>query len=166
MQENNLQNLVQTLDTMLELEKTIGEFYRECAGFFRFDSAFWMSLSQDEALHSGALAKLSQMVRRKPSEYEPGKLSSGSALRTFISRIHSDHDRLKNGTLTMYTALLTAYHLETTMIEFGYADVVKTTNPKCIEALEKLSTASVQHRDKIKEKMKLYRKDPRVSRAR
>ncbi len=82
MQEEGVRELVQTLDTMSEMEKTVGEFYKECAAFFRFDSRFWLNLSQEEALHSDVLAKLSQMIRRKPYEYEPGKLSSASALRT------------------------------------------------------------------------------------
>ncbi len=148
---------------MSELEEAVGEFYKECAGFFRFDSQFWLNLSQEEALHSDVLTKLSQMIWRKPCEYKPGKLSSASALRTFISRIHSDHDRLKNGTLTMYTALLAAYQMETTMIECGYTDVVKTTNPKCLEALKNLTVASVLHRGKIKTKMEPYRKSPKMS---
>jgi rubrerythrin len=166
MQHETLQDLVQTLDIMSEVEKTVGEFYKECAGFFRFDSKFWLGLSRDEVLHSGALAKLSQMVKHKPSEYEPGKLSSSSALKTFISRIHSEQERLKNGTLTMYSALMAAYHMETTMIECSYTQVVKTTNTKCIEALENLSAANVEHRGKIKTKMERYRKDPRAPRAR
>jgi hypothetical protein len=106
------------------------------------------------------------MIKRKPSEYEPGKVSSPSALRTFISRIHSDQDRLKNGTLTMYSALLAAYHMETTMIEFSYTEVVRTTNPKCLAALENLSVANVKHRGKINKKMERYRKDPGAPRAR
>ncbi|MGO9569348.1 MAG: hypothetical protein ACLP5H_17575 [Desulfomonilaceae bacterium] len=163
MQEQALRDLVQTIEAMSELEQTVGEFYGECSAFFKFDSQFWFDLSQEEALHSEVLAKLSQMIRRKPYEYEPGKVSSASALRTFISRIHSDHDRLKNGTLTMSNALLVAYHMETTMIEVGYTEVVKTTNPKCLEALEKLSTASVKHRGKIKTKMETYKKGPKMS---
>jgi hypothetical protein len=161
MQEEAVGELVQTIDAMSELEKTVGEFYKECAGFFQFDSQFWLNLSQEEALHSDVLAKLSQMIRRKPYEYEPGKLSSASALRTFISRIHSDHDRLKNGTLTTYNALLAAYQMETTMIEYGYTEVVKTTNSKCLEALQKLSAACVIHRGKIKTKMEPFRRGPK-----
>jgi rubrerythrin len=166
MQDSTLQDLVQAIDIMSEVEKTVGEFYKECAGFFRFDSEFWLDLSRDEALHSGALAKLSQMIKRKPSEYEPGKLSPASALKTFISRIHSEQERLKNGTLTMYSALMAAYHMETTMIECSYTQVVKTTNPKCITALENLSAASVKHRGKTKKKMERYKKDPGAPRLR
>jgi hypothetical protein len=158
MHDEAVRDLVQTLETMSELEKTVGEFYKDCAGFFMFDSEFWLNLSQEEALHSDVLAKLSEMIRRKPYEYEPGKLSSPSALKTFIGRIRSDHDRLKDGTLTMHTALLAAYHIEATLIEFSYTEVVKTTNPRCLEALQKLSAACVIHRGKIKTKMEPYKK--------
>jgi hypothetical protein len=161
MQEEAVLELVQTLETMSELEKAVGGFYEDCAGFFHFDSQFWLNLSQEEALHSDVLAKLSQMIKRKPYEYEPGKLSSASAVRTFISRIHSDRERLKTGTLTMYNALLAAYHMEATLIEYRYTDVVKTTNPKCLEALRNLSEACVIHRSKIKTKMEPYRKGPK-----
>ncbi len=163
MQEEALQELVQTLDTMSELEKTVGEFYKECAGFFRFDSQFWLNLSEDEALHAGVLAKLCQMIKRKPQEYGPGKYSPRAALKTFISQIRSDRQRLKDGTLTTHDALLAAYHMETTIIECGYTEVVETTNSKCLEALKNLTVASVVHRGKIKTKMETYRKGSKMS---
>jgi hypothetical protein len=165
MQEQALRDLVQTMDTMSELEKTVGEFYRECAGFFRFDAAFWMRLAEEEALHAEVLVKLCQMMKRKPHEYMPGKQSPTAALRTFISRIQSDRQRLKDGTLTMHDALLAAYHIETTIIECNYTEVVETSNSKCMEALKNLSDASVLHKGRIQTQMEKYRKGAKMTRA-
>ncbi len=158
MDETVLQDLVRTLEVMAEAEKTVGEFYESCSVFFQHDADFWSKLADEEAIHADVLTRLSKMVMRKPHEYEPGKLPSVAALRTFISRLHSDRERLKNGTLTMHDALLAAYLTEMTVIECNYTEVVQTANSKCLEALENLATATVQHRGRIKDKMQDFRK--------
>lgn len=163
MEEQALQEVVETLRIMAEVEKTVGEFYRNCAGSFRHDSDFWLGLAEDEGLHADVLTKLSQMVSRKPNEYRRGRLPSVGALRTFISRIQSDQERLSSGTLTMDNALLVAYLMETTVIECNYTEVVRTTNPKCLEALKNLSSATVKHKGKVKEKMENHKKGGDVS---
>jgi hypothetical protein len=163
MEEQALQDLVETLQIMAEVEKTVGEFYRNCAGLFEHDSDFWLRLAEDEGLHAEALTKLSQMVFRKPGEYQPGRLPSVAALRTFISRVQSDQERLSSGTLTMDNALLVAYLMEMTVIECNYTEVVRTTNPKCLEALRNLSSATVKHKGRVKEKMENHKKRGRRS---
>ena len=158
MEEAVLRDLLSTLKIMAEAEKTVGGFYKSCAEFFQHDADFWSKLADEEFIHADVLTRLSKMVTRKPNEYEPGKLPSVAALRTFISRLHSDRERLKNGTLTMHDALLAAYLIEMTVIECNYTEVVQTTNSKCLEALENLAIATVQHRGRIKDKMQDFRK--------
>ncbi len=52
------QDLVETLRIMAEMEKTVGDFYRNCAGLFEYDSDFWLGLAEDEKLHADVLTKL------------------------------------------------------------------------------------------------------------
>lgn len=163
MEEHALQDLVETLRIMAEVERTVGDFYRDCAGLFEHDSDFWLQLAEDEGLHADVLTKLSHMVSRKPGEYRPGRLPSVATLRTFISRIQSDQERLSSGTLTADNALLMAYLMEMTVIECNYAEAVRTTNPKCLKALENLSSATIKHKGKVKEKMENYKKGGGIS---
>jgi rubrerythrin len=156
--EKDLTNVIQLIRLMIEAELAASEFYENCAAIYVHDSDFWMGLSKDEALHAEVLTKLSKMIQRKPHEFEPGKLLSSAALKTFTSRIRSDCEKLMSGTLNMQNTLMTAYHIETTAIEAGYTEIIKTENPKYIEALAKLSAAEVKHGRKIKSKIDENRK--------
>ncbi|MBI5248006.1 MAG: hypothetical protein HY912_00805 [Desulfomonile tiedjei] len=162
MSEDSLEDVIRTISVMIEVEKTVGHFYRSCSEVFFQDSDFWKRLSDEEALHADVLAQLARMIARKPHKFEPGKLFSTTALRTFISRILSDSERLKNGDLTMHNALLVAYHLETTIIEYGYTRIVGTDEPKYLEALENLEAATIKHRGRIKDKMQEYGKSKEI----
>jgi hypothetical protein len=96
------------------------------------------------------------MVTRKPDQFEVGKQFPMSAVRTILSRIHGDQQKLAAGTLTMYGALLIAYHFERTIIELDYLDVVKANNPRHLRALDNLVQATAKHRDRIKKKLDQY----------
>ncbi len=63
----------------------------------------------------------------------------------------------------MDNALLVAYLMEMTVIECNYTEVVRTTNPKCLEALKNLSSATMKHRGRVKEKMENHKKGGGVS---
>jgi hypothetical protein len=159
MLEQRHADLIRTIDALAQVEQTVGEFYRSCAEIFRHDSDFWHRLSNDEFLHAAVLKKLSKMIERKPNEFEPGQMFPPAAKRTFIARILSDSEKLMAGTLTMYDALLVAYHIEATMLESNYTEVVETKNPEYIKALDNLAAATVQHSHRIKKKMNQYRKN-------
>lgn len=158
MAEDSLEDVLKIISVMIEVEKTVGSFYQSCAEVFLRDSDFWTSLADEESLHADILAQLSKMIARKPHRFEPGKLFSSAALRTFISRILSEKERLSNGTLTMQNALMVAYHLETTIIEYGYTKIIETDESKYLKALEKIDSATVRHKGKIHEKLQEYGK--------
>jgi hypothetical protein len=159
MLEQRLADVIRTIDALAQVEQTVGEFYHRCSAVFLHDSDFWLRLSNDEFLHAAVLTKLSQMIVRKPHEFEPGQMFPPAAKRTFIARILSDSEKLMAGTLTMYDALLVAYHIEATMIESNYTEVVETKNPEYIKALDNLAVATVQHSHRIKKKMNQYKKN-------
>ena len=70
------------------------------------------------------------------------------------------------GTLNMYEALLVAYHIEATILESNYTEVVETKNPEYLKALDNLATATVRHGKRIKKKMDQYRRNGTGARKR
>jgi hypothetical protein len=158
MAEGHMDEVIRTVDALVQVEKTVGEFYGSCSEFFPDYTDFWSKLAQEEYLHSDVLAKLHELIIRKPHKFQPGKPFPIAALRTFISRIHSDREKLVAGTLTMYDALMAAYHIERTIIEYKYLDVIKTEKPEYLQALSNLETATSKHRQRIKKKLDEYGK--------
>jgi hypothetical protein len=156
MLEQEIQGIVRLFEVMAEVEKGIGYFYADCAETFGSESELWTKLSHEEFLHADVLIKLSEMIIRKPDQFEVGQLLPMSAVRTILSRIHGDQQKLSSGSLTIYGALLIAYHFERTIIELDYLDIVKANNPRHIRALENLVQATTKHRDRIKKKLDQY----------
>lgn len=159
MQEQELSDLIRMINLMVEVESAAGTFYKNCAEIFEDDSSFWLNLSKEESLHAEVLAKLSAMIKRKPQEFEPGKLFSTAELRDFISRINSHSENLMKGALTIKDVLLAAYRIESTLIDAGYTKIVRTENPKYLEALANLASASYKHREKINRRLKEHKTD-------
>ncbi|HMK34774.1 MAG TPA: hypothetical protein VK463_06890 [Desulfomonilaceae bacterium] len=158
MVERRIDEVIQTVDALVQVEKTVGEFYGSCSEVFTQDSEFWLKLARDEFLHADVLVKLHEMITRKPHKFGPGKPFPIAALRTFIAQVDSERAKLMAGTLTMYDALVAAHHIERTIIEYKYLEVIKTEKSEYLEALDNLAVATAEHRKRIKKKMDEYRK--------
>ncbi len=103
MPEMNLRDVVDAINIMVESEKAVATFYQGCADLFAHDRAFWTELAEDEFKHARVLQKLAQIIERKPQEFRVGKVSPLSALRAFVSRVHSDSEKLNPGDLEKRT---------------------------------------------------------------
>jgi len=158
MTDHSLQDAVEVMNLMVEAEKTCAAFYQACSEAFSHDKDFWTQLAKEEVHHAGVLVKLSDVVSRKPQEFEVGKLSPLTALRGFISRVQSDHQKLHGGSLSEDGALMAAYHIESTVVEQKYTEVIRTQNSNYLAALEKLTKAEINHKARIQEKMKARKK--------
>jgi hypothetical protein len=154
MADQSLENAIEVMKLMVEAETTCADFYQACSEVFYHDKAFWDQLAKEEAHHARVLVKLSELVTRKPQEFEVGKLSPLSALRSFISRVQSDHQNLDRGVLSEKGALMAAYLIESTVVEHKYMEVIKTQNSGYLTALENLIKAEVNHKERIQTRMK------------
>jgi len=152
MSDQSLKDVIEVMKLMVEAETTCADFYQACSEAFCDDKDFWVQLAKEESHHATVLVKLSDLVTRKPQEFEVGKLSPLSALRTFISRVQSDHQKLHRGVLSQRDALMAAYHIESTVVEHKYTEVIKTQNSGYLTALENLMKAEVNHKARIQER--------------
>lgn len=154
MSDQSLQDAIDVMKLMEEAENTCASFYQTCSEMFAHDKDFWTQLAREEFHHAGVLVKLSELVRRKPQEFQVGKLSPLSALRSFISRVQLDHEKLHSGSLSEKGALMAAYLIESTVVEHKYMEVIQTQNSGYLTALEKLMKAEVNHKARIQARMK------------
>ncbi len=161
MAERRMEEVIQTVDALVQVEKTVGEFYGSCSEVFTHDSEFWLSLARDEFLHADVLVKLHENIMREPHKFRSGERFPLATLRAFVSHVHSQSEKLMAGRLTMYEALAAAYEIERTVIEQKYLGAIITEKPEYLEALDKLAAETAGHRERIKTKMEEYRKSGR-----
>jgi hypothetical protein len=154
MSEQNLDDVLRAMDLMAEAETLVCQFYRCCSEAFCDDRDFWNRLAQEEEHHSKVLRKLYEIIQRKPQEFAVGKVSPRAALHTFMGRVASDTEKLRSGRLTRKDALTTAYHIESTVIENKYTEIIVTKNEKYLASLDNLMKAEVNHKDRIVKRMK------------
>jgi hypothetical protein len=161
MVERRMDEVIRTVDALVQVEKAVGEFYGSCSEFFADDSDFWLGLAHDEFLHADVLAKLHETIIREPDKFRLGELFPITTLRAFVSQVHSDHEKLIAGTLTMHDALVAAYKIEQSIIEQKSLEAIKTEKQEYLEALDILAEETAAHRDRIKTKLDECRKSGR-----
>jgi hypothetical protein len=117
MAERRIDEVIQTVDALVQVEKTVGEFYGSCSEVFPHDSEFWMSLAGDEFARADVLVKLHENIIREPHKFRCGERFPLANLRAFVAHVHALSEKLMADRLTMYEALEAAYQIERTIIE-------------------------------------------------
>ncbi len=153
-----MDEVIRTVDALVQVEKTVGEFYGNCSEVFAHESEFWLALANEEFLHADVLAKLREDIIREPRKFRLGERFPLATLNAFVSDVHSQSEKLMAGTLTMYGALVAAEEIERTVIEQGILRVIRTEKPEYLEALDLLAVETAGHGVRIRVKMHEYRK--------
>jgi hypothetical protein len=156
MVERRIEEVIRTVDALVQVEKTVGEFYGNCSEVFADESQFWLALANEEFSHSDVLVKLHEDMIRDPGEFISGVRFPLAVLNAFVSGVQSQSEKLLAGTLTMYDALVAAEEIEGTIIEQGILRVIRTEKPAHREALDLLAAETAAHRRRIKAKMDEY----------
>jgi hypothetical protein len=157
MLNERFRNLVETMQMMVQVEKTVGDFYKACSQSFPHSQGFWVHLAEEEYRHAEAIDRLAKAVAEWPGDFEPGKVSPIEALQACITRVTSSLAALKSGGLTEANALLQAHLIESTFAEHKYTETIKTANPKYLNELEKLTADEAGHKTSILRRMKAKR---------
>jgi hypothetical protein len=145
---------LKALDVMVEAETTVAEFYSLCSERFTGHTQFWSSLAKEEFGHAEVIRKLIQLVRIQPAQFTAGKSTPLEAVKAFVARTRSNIESMRRGDLPEDKALLIAYHIENTVIEAQYADVVSTENEEYKALLDQVVADTLRHKESVLGKMR------------
>ncbi|MBI4963450.1 MAG: hypothetical protein HY913_09245 [Desulfomonile tiedjei] len=154
MSSPNLESIMPIMKVMAQVEGTIANFYRSCAETFPSSKVFWERLAEEETAHEDAVRELMLAAAEHPEAFEVGDSSPLDALEAFAARIHTNFEQLRMGYLTEEKALLVAYLIENTYVEGKYAGIIKLRDTRDSKTLKKLSSDSIEHRDRLVRKMR------------
>jgi rubrerythrin len=157
MMDQSIRVCVEALNLMAESEKMVAEFYLLCSETFTEHHAFWAALAREEMAHARVVGKLIELVSIQPNEFASGKSTPINAIKLFIKKTQSNIGTLKQSDVSMEKALLMAYHIENTIIEQKYADVVSTENEAFRTLLNQVITDTLKHKEKVVARIKQLR---------
>jgi hypothetical protein len=153
-----LESVLRDMDVMVNIENNLSVFYKQCAEMFPGNSDFWMGLSKEESYHEKVLSKLKEAIRKRPQYFRVGRPFAPGALRIFVSQIASNLEKLRGGPVSERDALTMAYHMESTIIEHKYTEIINTDKAEYSEALGKVAAATKVHRDNLVNRLQLSKK--------
>ncbi len=158
MAASTLEELRKEMDVMIEIEKSLSAFYDKCADLFPEGGEFWSDMARDEQHHADVLRILAKATLKRARHFEVGKSFGSGSLATFLNQITANRDRLGSDPLKERDALMIAYHMEGTLVEQKYTEVLRTDKPEYMEALEKVVDETKIHKKKLVTRMKLLKK--------
>lgn len=156
--EELLSYSLKALDVMVEAETAVAEFYSLCAEKFTAHAQFWSSLAKEEFAHAEVIRKLIHLIRIQPDQFAAGKSTPLEAVKAFIARTHSNAESIRRDELPEEKALLIAYHIENTVIESQYADVVTTENLEYGALLKQIVSDTKRHKETVLDEMRALKK--------
>lgn len=146
MNEPDLNKLLNVAKSIMDLELTLAEFYRQCGIVWLEDQTFWNNIAKQEEQHAEYLKQIISLVSAKPNEFEAGRTFNETAIKTIKSGIVAQIDKLKNGLIPGNRILFIARDFENSLIEAKYIELFKTHNVEYREIMNKINSETSDHK--------------------
>lgn len=137
------------IDLLIENEEAIGELYRDFARRFTDTAELWQQMAQEEKHHAALLRKLYVGILSGELSFRDQDFDMG-ALRQFVERVRSQHNRSRAGQLDRDEALRLALELEQSLAERGFLNCLEAHSDQVRETLDRLRSESEDHAGRIR----------------
>jgi len=149
----NLEKLQGTLKILINLELTMGEFYKTCSTIWPEDENFWKGIGEQELQHAQYLQKMSDMISTSPDKFVLGRTFNPLAINTVVSGIKENIELIKSNALTKVKTLYVARDMEESALESRLDEIVKTEDLGFLEFARKIHLQTQQHKESFNNKI-------------
>ena len=149
---NALQNLTEVMRMMAATERFIAEFYRTCAELWPEDREFWLDVVAEEEKHARNIEEMAKIVSAKPERFELGRAFNPAAIRTVMTGIEGQVDRLKKGLITRDRLMIVARDIEASVMEKSYREIVRTTDLEYLNLVKEIVEDTSRHKSAIEKR--------------
>ena len=153
MNQVNLQKLQETLKILINLELTMGEFYKTCSMVWPEDQNFWKGIREQEFQHAKYLEKMSDMIATSPDKFLLGRNFNPFAINTVVSGINKNIEFIKSNAFTKIKALYLARDMEESALESKLDEIVKTEDLGFLEFVSKIHVQTQKHKEAFNNKI-------------
>jgi hypothetical protein len=154
MEQHELEHLSQVFEDMRDLELAVAAFYQGCSDRWEERRSFWMDMEYAEIKHADNVKRMSEILLERPEKFESGSyVPSPDVLKTLVSAIRTDVERIKRQEMDEKKVLSLSVALERTFLEGRYGEVVKTSDPEFNSLLREINADTVFHREYLAGKL-------------
>ncbi|MHA2168253.1 MAG: hypothetical protein ACXAAT_20585 [Candidatus Hodarchaeales archaeon] len=153
MNKVNLEKLQDTLKMLINLELTMGEFYKTCFTTWPEDENFWKGIGEQELQHAKYLQKMSDMISTSPDKFVIGRTFNPLAINTVVSGIKKNIELIKSNALTKVKTLYLARDMEESALESRLDEIVKTEDLGFLEFARKIHLQTQKHKNSFNDKI-------------
>jgi hypothetical protein len=149
----DIEKINKVLESMVQYESSMSDFYKQCADAWTDDRAFWQDLSNAEAGHAANIQKIGEMIARRMASFDMGRPFNPIALNTAMAGLAENSKRLSSGAVSMEQLLITARDIEQSILESHYAEIVKTADLEYQTLMKQIVADTYLHRKMIQDRM-------------
>ncbi len=141
-----------TLDHLAQCEECIAELYAAYGAAFPAAREFWRGLAEEERGHARMLKSLHRLLDQGGVLFNIGRFDR-QATDTMVAMIAGEETALKSGSYSIEQSYKAAVHVETSLLEGHFYDLVTSDAREFQIMAEHLSTATQRHRKHLQEQL-------------
>ena len=154
MKQYELTTISEVLKNMGELELAIGELYQTCGQLWPEHKEFWMDMEKAEFRHANNIDRMNQIISERSENFELGRSFSPIAIKTYLSGIKTNIQRLKQKDSSEINALFLARDIEQSYLESKYIEITKTEDKEFKSLTREIFSDTVFHREYLDKKIR------------
>ena len=153
MSQDILVKLKDTFRVLVDLELTIGDYYKTCAEKWPQDEVSWTEIYKQEQEHAESIEKMSEMISKSPDKFILGRSFNPVAIGTIISGIRKNSELVNANALSKLKALSIASDIENSALESKVDEIVKTDDLAFLEITKRIVLQTRKHKEHFDKKI-------------
>ncbi len=153
MNVTDIEKITTVLESMIQYELTLSDFYKQCADIWTEDQAFWQNLAQAEVGHAENIQKIREIIVKKPERFELGRPFNPIVLNTAMAGLKDIAGHLASGAFSFEKTLIIARDIEESILESHYAEIVKTADLDYQTLMKGILSQTYEHKKIIQERI-------------
>jgi hypothetical protein len=149
----DIERITKVLESMIQYELTMSDFYKQCADIWTADQSFWQNLALAEVRHADNIQKMRDIIINKQQNFEVGRPFSPIAINTAMAGLKDNVNRLTSGAFSCEKMLVIARDIEQSILESHYTEIVKTVDIEYQTLMNAILSQTHEHKKLIQEKI-------------
>lgn len=150
---DDIDRIMKALESMIQYELMLSDFYKQCADILKEDRSFWQNLSNEEIHHADNIKKIREIITKKHDSFEAGRPFNPIALDTAMTGLKDIIRRLTSSTISCEKILIVARDIEQSILESNYAEIVKTADLEYQSLMKGIISQTYEHKKIVREKI-------------
>ena len=148
--EKPTENSPGIIESLAEIEKSVGGLYEAYGNLFPAQQPFWQGLANEEIEHAAWLGKLAELVTQGRATLNEKRFNRIAA-QSFLNYLKEETAKVSRREVTLLNAAVVALYLEESVIEHNFYEVVAGDDPELRNTFDHLAGATRVHTQRVRD---------------